>query len=354
MKVITIVGARPQFIKSAPVSKLLQSNGYQEYVIHTGQHYDSDMSTVFFKEMGLPKPYATLNCGNLKRDDMLSRMKNELKPIFDSIQPDIALVYGDTNSTLAGARMAQECKVPLVHIEAGLRSYNDEMPEEHNRIESDHIAKWLFTPTQQATENLRREGFNGRVIEQVGDVMLDALQMFQSSAVHTEKMGPISFFQKPFALATMHRFENISRPERLAFIVDQLNTFNDTVMPVWMPLHPATAVRLKEFGLNLTVHVAPPVGYLEMLWALKQTSLVLTDSGGLQKEAYYSDKPSVTLRGETEWVELIEMGASVLFDPSKKELLAPKARNILSAFKPGTKAPYGDGKASQNIIQALV
>ena len=354
MKVITIVGARPQFIKSAPVSKVLQSNGYQEYVIHTGQHYDSDMSTVFFKEMGLPKPYATLNCGNLKRDDMLSRMKNELKPIFDSIQPDIALVYGDTNSTLAGARMAQECKVPLVHIEAGLRSYNDEMPEEHNRIESDHIAKWLFTPTQQATENLRREGFNGRVIEQVGDVMLDALQMFQSSAVHTEKMGPISFFQKPFALATMHRFENISRPERLAFIVDQLNTFNDTVMPVWMPLHPATAVRLKEFGLNLTVHVAPPVGYLEMLWALKQTSLVLTDSGGLQKEAYYSDKPSVTLRGETEWVELIEMGASVLFDPSKKELLAPKARNILSAFKPGTKAPYGDGKASQNIIQALV
>ena len=354
MKVITIVGARPQFIKSAPVSKLLQSNGYQEFVIHTGQHYDSDMSTVFFKEMGLPKPYATLSCGNLKRDDMLSRMKNELKPIFDSIQPDIALVYGDTNSTLAGARMAQECKVPLVHIEAGLRSYNDEMPEEHNRIESDHIAKWLFTPTQQATENLRREGFNGRVIEQVGDVMLDALQMFQSSAVHTEKMGPISFFQKPFALATMHRFENISRPERLAFIVDQLNTFNDTVMPVWMPLHPATAVRLKEFGLNLTVHVAPPVGYLEMLWALKQTSLVLTDSGGLQKEAYYSDKPSVTLRGETEWVELIEMGASVLFDPSKKELLAPKARNILSAFKPGTKAPYGDGKASQNIIQALV
>ena len=354
MKVITIVGARPQFIKSAPVSKLLQSNGYQEYVIHTGQHYDPDMSTVFFKEMGLPKPYATLNCGNLKRDDMLSRMKNELKPIFDSIQPDITLVYGDTNSTLAGARMAQECKVPLVHIEAGLRSYNDEMPEEHNRIESDHIAKWLFTPTQQATENLRREGFNGRVIEQVGDVMLDALQMFQSSAVHTEKMGPISFFQKPFALATMHRFENISRPERLAFIVDQLNTFNDTVMPVWMPLHPATAVRLKEFGLNLTVHVAPPVGYLEMLWALKQTSLVLTDSGGLQKEAYYSDKPSVTLRGETEWVELIEMGASVLFDPSKKELLAPKARNILSAFKPGTKAPYGDGKASQNIIQALV
>ena len=354
MKVITIVGARPQFIKSASVSKALQLNGYQEYVIHTGQHYDPGMSTVFFEEMGLPKPYAILNCGNLKRDEMLSRMKDELKPIFDAIQPDIALVYGDTNSTLAGARMAQECKVPLVHIEAGLRSYNDEMPEEHNRVESDHIAKWLFTPTQQATENLRREGFKGRVIEQVGDVMLDALQMFQSSAVHTEKMGPISFFQKPFALATMHLFENISRPERLAFIVDQLNTFNDTVMPVWMPLHPATAVRLKEFGLNLTVHVAPPVGYLEMLWALKQTSLVLTDSGGLQKEAYYSDKPSVTLRGETEWVELIEMGASILFDPSKKELLAPKARNILSAFKPGTKAPYGDGKASHNIIQALV
>ena len=353
MKVITIVGARPQFIKSAPVSKVLQSNGFREYVIHTGQHYDAEMSTVFFKEMGLPKPYAILNCGNLKRDEMLSRMQEALKPLFDSIQPDIALVYGDTNSTLAGARMAQECKVPLVHIEAGLRSYNDEMPEEHNRVESDHIAKWLFTPTQQATENLKREGFNGRVIEQVGDVMLDALQMFQSRATHTENMGPISFFQKPFALATMHRFENISHPKRLAFLVDQINTFNDTVMPVWMPLHPATAVRLKEFGLNLSVHIAPPVGYLEMLWALRQTSLVLTDSGGLQKEAYYSDKPSVTLRGETEWVELIEMGASILLDPSQKKPLAPIARNILSTFKPGTKAPYGDGKASQNIIQAL-
>ena len=353
MKVITIVGARPQFIKSAPVSKALQSNGYQEYVIHTGQHYDSDMSTVFFEEMGLPKPYAILNCGNLKRDEMLSSMKEALKPIFDSIQPDIALVYGDTNSTLAGARMAQECKVPLVHIEAGLRSYNDEMPEEHNRIESDQIAKWLFTPTQQATENLKGEGFKGRVIEQVGDVMLDALQMFQSSAEHTDKMGPISFFHKPFALATMHRFENISRRERLAFLVDQLNIFNDTVMPVWMPLHPATAVRLKDFGLNLSVHIAPPVGYLEMLWALKQTSLVLTDSGGLQKEAYYSDKPSVTLRGETEWVELIEMGASILYDPSKNEPLTPIALNMLSSFKPGTKAPYGDGKACQNIIKAL-
>lgn len=353
MKVITIVGARPQFIKSAPVSKALQLNDYQEFVIHTGQHYDPSMSTVFFEEMGLPKPYTILNCGNLKRDEMLSRMKDELKPIFDSIQPDIALVYGDTNSTLAGARMAQECEVPLVHIEAGLRSYNDEMPEEHNRVESDHIAKWLFTPTQQATENLKREGFKGRIIEQVGDVMLDALQMFQSSALHTEKMGPISFFQKPFALATMHRFENISRPERLAFLVDQLNTFNDTVMPVWMPLHPATAVRLKEFGLNLSIHIAPPVGYLEMLWALKQTSLVLTDSGGLQKEAYYSDKPSVTLRGETEWVELIEMGASILFNPSQKESLAPIAREILSTFKPGMKTPYGNGRASQKIVYAL-
>ena len=353
MKVITIVGARPQFIKSAPVSKVLQSNGFREYVIHTGQHYDAEMSTVFFKEMGLPKPYAILNCGNLKRDEMLSRMKEALKPLFDSIQPDIALVYGDTNSTLAGARMAQECNVPLVHVEAGLRSYNDEMPEEHNRIESDHIAKWLFTPTQQATENLKREGFKGRVIEQVGDVMLDALQMFQSSAVYTEKMGPISFFHKPFALATMHRFENISSPERLAFLVDQLNTFNDTVMPVWMPLHPATAVRLKDFGLNLSVHITPPVGYLEMLWALKQAALVLTDSGGLQKEAYYSDKPSVTLRGETEWVELIQMGASVLYDPSENQPLAPIALNMLSSFKPGTKAPYGDGKASQKIIHAL-
>ena len=353
MKVVTVVGARPQFIKSAPVSRALQSVGYQEFVIHTGQHYDPEMSTVFFEEMSLPKPYAILNCGNLSRDAMLSKMKIDLKPIFEAIQPDMALVYGDTNSTLAGARMAQECNVPLIHVEAGLRSYNLEMPEEHNRIESDQLSKWLFTPTSQASENLKKEGFSDNTITQVGDVMLDALQMFRSKAAHTLKMGPHSFFNKPFALVTMHRFENISQPERLGFLVREINSFHRNVMPVWMPLHPATAARLEEFGLKLEVKIAPPVGYLEMLWALQQTTLVLTDSGGLQKEAYYSDKPCVTLRGETEWIELIEMGASVLFDPNKTEELIPTARGIISSFKPGSKDLYGAGRASQAIVAAL-
>ena len=353
MKVVTVVGARPQFIKSAPVSRALQSFGYQEFVVHTGQHYDPEMSTVFFEEMSLPKPYAILNCGNLSRDAMLSKMKTDLKPIFEAIQPDMALVYGDTNSTLAGARMAQECNVPLIHVEAGLRSYNLEMPEEHNRIESDQLSKWLFTPTSQASENLKKEGFSDNAITQVGDVMLDALQMFRSKAVYTLKMGPHSFFNKPFALVTMHRFENISQPERLGFLVREINSFHRNVMPVWMPLHPATAARLEEFGLKLEVKIAPPVGYLEMLWALQQTTLVLTDSGGLQKEAYYSDKPCVTLRGETEWIELIEMGASVLFDPNKTEELIPTARGIISSFKPGSKDLYGAGRASQAIVAAL-
>ena len=353
MKVVTVVGARPQFIKSAPVSRAIQSIGYHEFVIHTGQHYDPEMSTVFFEEMSLPKPYAILNCGNLNRDAMLSKMKTDLKPIFEAIQPDMALVYGDTNSTLAGARMAQECNVPLIHVEAGLRSYNLEMPEEHNRIESDQLSKWLFTPTSQASENLKKEGFSDNAITQVGDVMLDALQMFRSKAVHTLKMGPHSFFNKPFALATMHRFENISQPERLGFLVREINSFHRNVMPVWMPLHPATAARLEEFGLKLEVKIAPPVGYLEMLWALQQTTLVLTDSGGLQKEAYYSDKPCVTLRGETEWIELIEMGASVLFDPNKAEELIPTARGFISSFKPGSKDLYGAGRASQAIVAAL-
>lgn len=353
MKVVTVVGARPQFIKSAPVSRALQSVGYQEFVIHTGQHYDPEMSTVFFEEMSLPKPYAILNCGNLSRDAMLSKMKIDLKPIFEAIQPDMALVYGDTNSTLAGARMAQQCNVPLIHVEAGLRSYNLEMPEEHNRIESDQLSKWLFTPTLQASENLKKEGFSDNAITQVGDVMLDALQMFRSKAAHTLKMGPHSFFNKPFALVTMHRFENISQPERLGFLVREINSFHRNVMPVWMPLHPATAARLEEFGLKLEVKIAPPVGYLEMLWALQQTTLVLTDSGGLQKEAYYSDKPCVTLRGETEWIELIEMGASVLFDPNKTEELIPTARGIISSFKPGSKDLYGAGRASQAIVAAL-
>jgi UDP-GlcNAc3NAcA epimerase len=284
---------------------------------------------------------------------MLSKMKTDLKPIFEAIQPDMALVYGDTNSTLAGARMAQECNVPLIHVEAGLRSYNLEMPEEHNRIESDQLSKWLFTPTSQASENLKKEGFSDNTITQVGDVMLDALQMFRSKAAHTLMMGPHSFFNKPFALVTMHRFENISQPERLGFLVREINSFHRNVMPVWMPLHPATAARLEEFGLKLEVKIAPPVGYLEMLWALQQTTLVLTDSGGLQKEAYYSDKPCVTLRGETEWIELIEMGASVLFDPNKTEELIPTARGIISNFKPGSKDLYGAGRASQAIVAAL-
>jgi UDP-GlcNAc3NAcA epimerase len=200
---------------------------------------------------------------------------------------------------------------------------------------------------------LKKEGFSDNTITQVGDVMLDALQMFRSKAAHTLKMGPHSFFNKPFALVTMHRFENISQPERLGFLVREINSFHRNVMPVWMPLHPATAARLEEFGLKLEVKIAPPVGYLEMLWALQQTTLVLTDSGGLQKEAYYSDKPCVTLRGETEWIELIEMGASVLFDPNKTEKLIPTARGIISSFKPGSKDLYGAGRASQAIVAAL-
>ena len=355
MKVITIVGARPQFIKSASVSKALQLNGYQEYVIHTGQHYDPGMSTVFFEEMGLPKPYAILNCGNLKRDEMLSRMKDELKPIFDAIQPDIALVYGDTNSTLAGARMAQECKVPLVHIEAGLRSYNDEMPEEHNRVETDRRSKILFTPTEEAVQNLHNEGFQnkGILIETIGDVMYDALLQFKSKAQWVAEMGDRLFFEKEFGLVTVHRFENVSNREKLGQLVDELNEVHATQLPLYMPLHPSTRNRLKQFGLQLNIHQSPPVGYLQMLWLLQECSVVLTDSGGLQKEAYFSEKPCITLREQTEWVELVTLGVNRLHvigtDSLKHAIEDFRSAKLDYSWK-----GYGTGNAADKIARTIL
>ena len=355
MKVVTIIGARPQFIKSAPVSIALQNLGIEEFTIHTGQHYDPEMSDVFFEEMRLPQPGARLDCGNLDHTLMVGKMLLELSPILAREQPDYVLVYGDTNSTLAGALAATKMMIPLVHVEAGLRSFNMDMPEEMNRILTDRMSSVLFTPTNAADQNLQNEGFGTFPVKiaQVGDVMFDALHSFLPQSSYHPSMGEPHIFSTPFVLATMHRFENVNDPNRLEQLVQELNNVHYNVMPVWMPVHPSTAKKLTEHGLVLKVHQGPPVGYLQMLWALEHCAFVLTDSGGLQKEAFFMKRPCITLRDETEWVELIEIGANELFT-SKDTNLAKALERMASKEINYTFAGYGSGNAALKIAEILL
>jgi len=355
MKVVTIIGARPQFIKSAPVSIALQNLGIKEFTIHTGQHYDPEMSDVFFEEMRLPQPGAKLDCGNLDHTLMVGKMLLELSPILAREQPDYVLVYGDTNSTLAGALAATKMMIPLVHVEAGLRSFNMDMPEEMNRILTDRMSSVLFTPTNIADQNLQNEGFGTFPVKiaQVGDVMLDALHSFLPQSSYHPSMGELHIFSAPFVLATMHRFENVNDPHRLKQLVQELNNVHHNVMPVWMPVHPSTAKKLTEHGLVLEVHQGPSVGYLQMLWALEHCAFVLTDSGGLQKEAFFMKRPCITLRDETEWVELIEIGANELFT-SKDTNLAKALERMASKEINYTFAGYGSGNAALKIAEILL
>ena len=355
MKVVTIIGARPQFIKSAPVSIALQSLGIKEFTIHTGQHYDPEMSDVFFEEMHLPQPGVRLDCGNLDHTSMVGKMLLELAPILAREQPDYVLVYGDTNSTLAGALAATKMRIPLVHVEAGLRSFNMDMPEEMNRILTDRMSSLLFTPTNTADKNLQNEGFDTFPVKivQVGDVMLDALHTFLPQSSYHSSMGELNIFSAPFVLATMHRFENVNDKRRLSELVEELNNVHHSLMPVWMPMHPSTVKKLKEHGLILKVHQGPPVSYLQMLWALEQCALVLTDSGGLQKEAFFMKRPCITLRNETEWVELLEIGANELFT-SNDSNLAKSIERMTSKEINYTFDGYGSGNAAFQIAQTLL
>lgn len=355
MKVVTVIGARPQFIKSAPVSKAFLEAGIQEVTVHTGQHYDDNMSAVFFVEMGLPKPSYRLSSGGLSRPEMLEKIQSELVPILKDEAPDFVLVYGDTNSTLAGARAAASLDIQLVHVEAGLRSFNLEMPEEHNRIETDQLSRLLFTPTDEAVANLRAEGFDMQQyqIETIGDVMYDALLEFQPKAAWSPSLGPKEFFDKDFGLTTVHRFENVSKPDKLKSLIDELNTIHKNVMPLWMPLHPSTANRIKEYGFELEIHLGPPVSYLQMLWLLQKCTVVLTDSGGLQKEAYFSEKPCITLREQTEWVELVERGVNTLHRVGQTDL-KDLLHQLLNADLDFSWRGYGEGNAAQKIVKQLL
>lgn len=319
MKITTIIGARPQFIKAAVVSRAFreQCPSVIEVIIHTGQHYDNNMSDIFFEKLDIPKPHYHLGVGGGTHGQNTGRMLEEIEGVLLQEQPDWVLVYGDTDSTLAGALAAAKIHIPIAHVEAGLRSFNRKMPEELNRILTDHVSTLLFTPTDTATRNLANEGISGDKVQQVGDVMYDAALYYRDKARCPEGLA----VDNGFILSTIHRAENTDDPQRLANIVGTLNEVAAET-PVILPLHPRTRKLLSQGNYDTrNIILLDPVGYLEMVWLLERCKLVVTDSGGLQKEAYFFGKPCVTTRDETEWVELIECGANVLVGASKEEIM---------------------------------
>jgi len=354
MKVLTVVGARPQFIKAAPVSKALQAAGHHEFLVHTGQHYDHAMSQVFFDELGIPQPDVNLGVGSRSHGRQTGEMLMQLEEVILAQKPDWVLVYGDTNSTLAGALAAAKLHVPVAHVEAGLRSFNREMPEEHNRVLTDHCSDLLFCPTQTAVENLTREGIS-RGVHLVGDTMYDAVLQFSELAQQRSTiLQALDLVPKQFLLATVHRPYNTDNFENLRSIVTALIECDETVI---FPVHPRTRIRLAEAGLESLivntkkVHLIDPVGYLDMLMLEQHARLILTDSGGMQKEAYFFAVPCVTLRPETEWVETVEAGWNVLVGSIKEQILEA----ITSFGQPDLEPEpvFGSGKASQNIIKRI-
>jgi UDP-GlcNAc3NAcA epimerase len=340
MRVLTVVGNRPQFIKSAPMSIALREAGIDEIGLHTGQHYDRELSQLFFDELALPEPRHRLELHTADPDEMRPRIAEAV----GSERPDWVLVFGDTNSTLAGAQAAVADGVRLAHIEAGLRSGDLSMPEERNRIDVDAVSDLLFAPDERSRETLEREEVRGQ-IEVVGDVMRDALDLF--APVARERSNALERFAvEPgaYLLCTVHREANV-RPERLTRIVEGLNRLQE---PIVFPAHPRTRAALD--GLAPHVHVSEPIGYLNLLALASQARVILTDSGGLQKEAYWHGVPCVTLRPSTEWVDTVEVGANVLVDDDPDRLVAA----VADARMPQQRPPlYGDGHAAGRVAASL-
>lgn len=350
-RILTVVGARPQFIKASAVSRAIKKEeGLEEILLHTGQHFDSNMSSIFFDQLGIPKPDIQLNIHSGTHGDMTGRMLAEIERVILSEQPDYVLVYGDTNSTLAGALAAAKLHYPVAHVEAGLRSFNMKMPEEINRILTDQLSSILFCPTEASVKNLEQEGFSNKPVKvvNVGDVMQDTALFFK------EHSFPPSDFNasEEFILATLHRAENTDDPIRLNAIVDSLNYVNKHIAPVVIPLHPRTRSSIKALGISLDVTVINPVGYLEMIWLLNQCGLVLTDSGGVQKEAFFFGKFCVTMREQTEWVELVDVGANTLVGANQNKIQRATSEYFRRQVKDEGQL-YGGGCASERIVKIL-
>ncbi|GAC1492848.1 MAG: UDP-N-acetylglucosamine 2-epimerase (non-hydrolyzing) [Solirubrobacteraceae bacterium] len=349
MRVLTVVGNRPQFIKAAAVSRVLRER-HEEILVHTGQHHDDELSAVFFSELEIPAPDHWLGVGGGSAVSQLARMLPPLEALIGDVSPDVVLVFGDTNSTLAGARAAAGRALTLAPVEAGMRSFDREMPEERNRVLVDQLATLLLCSSEAATRNLEQEQIPAPR-ELVGDVMVDVARIWTARARgRTALLGELGIAPRGYALATAHRAGNVDDPDRLLALVELLEALP---LPVVLPLHPRTAARLQEHGLRArlerAVRVIAPLGYLDFTALLCNAQLVLTDSGGVQKEAYLAAVPCVTLRESTEWVETVETGWNVLTGLDRAAALAAVAR-ALPAERP---ALYGDGHAAERVVAAL-
>jgi UDP-GlcNAc3NAcA epimerase len=352
-KIFTVVGARPQFIKAAVVSRAFSRiQGISEVLVHTGQHYDANMSNVFFEELHIPKPNHHLGVGGGTHGQNTGRMLEKLEILMREEKPNWVLVYGDTDSTLAGALAASKLHIPVAHVEAGLRSFNRRMPEEINRVLTDHISSVLFAPTEVAMGHLKKEGVASELIQIVGDVMFDAALFYKERA----KPPLISNFSglnpETYVLCTVHRAENTDDADRMRAILDGLAR---SPFPVVFPIHPRTRSRLAQMKLSIpsNVQIIDPVSYLEMIWLEMNCHLVITDSGGMQKEAYFHNKPCITMRDETEWSELIDLGVNQLVGVNSK-LIALSLNSTVSPNFLKNRYLYGTGQAGLKIANYLL
>ena len=353
-KILTIVGARPQLIKASTVSRAIKKSGEKEIIVHTGQHFDRNMSDIFINEMGIPEPDYNLEINSLNHGAMTGRMMEKIEDVLLTEKPDLVIVYGDTNSTLAGALAAKKLCIELAHIEAGLRSFNIKMPEEINRILTDRISDYLFCPTGTAVKNLVAEGFknlNSKIYE-VGDVMYDAaLYYSRFSQDKSSVISGLGLKDRNFVLCTVHREENTDNLKNLKSIISALNNINNKTRVV-LPLHPRTRKAIRKHNLKLAFDPVEPVGYFDIIELLKHCKLVITDSGGMQKEAYFFSKYCITLREETEWIELVDNKVNVLAGTNADKI--NRAFIQLSEEKPVKKASlFGNGQASEKIVKLL-
>lgn len=363
MKTLTVVGARPQFIKYFPVYKALSKFDIEDILVHTGQHYDINMSDIFFKELGIPEPKYHLGVGSGMQGAQTAKMIEKIEEVLLKEKPDCVVIYGDTNSTLAGAIAGSKLHIPVFHIEAGLRSFNKLMPEEINRVLSDHISTILFCPTKTAIKNLENEGFknifkNGELIElpfsdkisahisnpvviNVGDVMFDIIKEIEPTADKSNILKRLGIAEKRYAVMTMHRAENVDDFNRLTEFLKFVEKIE--VDKIIFPVHPRTRKILSKISLPQKIVTIDPLGYIDMVKLTKESQIVLTDSGGLQKEAFWLGVPCITLREETEWLETMELGWNVLYKNFKG----------LDYFTKQTAYPFGDGRAGERIASVI-
>jgi UDP-GlcNAc3NAcA epimerase len=356
IKIVTVIGARPQFIKAAALSRQINlSSEIQEIIIHTGQHFDANMSDVFFEEMNIPKPNYNLNINSNSHGAMTGQMLEKIESILLDEKPDFVLVYGDTNSTIAGALAAKKLHIKVIHVEAGLRSFNMQMPEEINRILTDRISDILFCPTDTAIQNLKNEGYDNIDcdIQLSGDIMQDTALYYKGISDNKSSIiKNLGLESGKFLLATLHRAENTDNSENLMQIIDAFNILSKEIKVV-LPLHPRSTKKLKELNIKLEFDIIEPVGYFDVLQLISNSRIVLTDSGGLQKEAYFFNKFCVTLREQTEWTELVDNGYNFLVGSSTQRILE-QFSDLRERVFVKKEELYGGGNTAINICNHLV